>query len=128
MRPTPLRLSRHRSWRRGLSVPARHHLRSQTRRTRARPRAEQGNAKAQYNLGAMYANGLGVPQDYATTVSWYRRAAEQGLVEAQCKLGVMYAKGQGVPQNYAVAASWFLIAAEQGDAWAQDMLGLLYEN
>jgi uncharacterized protein len=61
-----------------------------------RPRAEQGNAKAQYNLGAMYANGLGVPQDYATTVSWYRRAAEQGLVEAQCKLGVMYAKGQGV--------------------------------
>ncbi|MDA0238165.1 MAG: hypothetical protein O3B03_06590, partial [Proteobacteria bacterium] len=26
--------------------------------------AEQGNAKAQYNLGLMYDNGQGVPQDY----------------------------------------------------------------
>ncbi len=25
--------------------------------------AEQGNAKAQYNLGIMYVNGEGVPQD-----------------------------------------------------------------
>ena len=28
-----------------------------------RPLAEQGNAKAQYNLGVMYRNGQGVPQD-----------------------------------------------------------------
>ena len=27
------------------------------------PLAKQGNAIAQYNLGVMYANGLGVPQD-----------------------------------------------------------------
>ena len=26
--------------------------------------AEQGIASAQYNLGVMYANGQGVPQDY----------------------------------------------------------------
>ena len=26
--------------------------------------AEQGSAGAQFNLGAMYANGRGVPQDY----------------------------------------------------------------
>jgi len=30
-----------------------------------RPPAEQGNAEAQYNLGVMYAEGDGVPQDYA---------------------------------------------------------------
>ena len=29
-----------------------------------RPIAEQGNADAQYNLGNMYYNGRGVPQDY----------------------------------------------------------------
>ena len=28
-----------------------------------RKTAEQGNAKAQYNLGIMYVNGEGVPQD-----------------------------------------------------------------
>ncbi len=30
-----------------------------------RPLAEQGNAGAQHNLGVMYYNGHGVPQDYA---------------------------------------------------------------
>ncbi len=29
-----------------------------------RPLAEQGDADAQFNLGLMYANGEGVPQDY----------------------------------------------------------------
>ena len=41
-------------------------------------RAEQGNAAAQYNLGVMYDNGEGVPQDYAEAAKWYRLAAEQG--------------------------------------------------
>ena len=40
--------------------------------------ADQGHAKAQYNLGVMYDNGDGVPQDYAEAVSWYRLAADQG--------------------------------------------------
>ena len=42
------------------------------------PLAEQGDARAQYNLGVMYAEGEGVPQDYKAAVQWYRRAAEQG--------------------------------------------------
>ena len=41
-------------------------------------RAEQGNAAAQYNLGVMYDNGEGVPQDYAEAAKSYRLAAEQG--------------------------------------------------
>lgn len=32
--------------------------------------AAQGYAKAQYNLGVMYDNGQGVPQDYAEAVRW----------------------------------------------------------
>ena len=40
--------------------------------------AEQGDAAAQHTLGIMYANGLGVPQDDAEAVRWYRLAAEQG--------------------------------------------------
>jgi uncharacterized protein len=52
--------------------------------------AEQGVAQAQYNLGIIYLNGLGVPQDYAETAQWFRQAAEQGLAQAQYNLGVMY--------------------------------------
>ncbi len=34
------------------------------------PLAEQGDAVAQYNLGLMYDNGLGVQQDLAEAVKW----------------------------------------------------------
>ena len=48
-----------------------------------RPFAEQGDAVAQSNLGAMYYNGQGVSQDYKTALKWYTLAAEQGDVSAQ---------------------------------------------
>jgi TPR repeat protein len=38
-----------------------------------RPLAEAGDASAQYNLGVMYANGEGVPEDDAEAVKWYRK-------------------------------------------------------
>ena len=41
--------------------------------------AEQGHASAQYNLGFMYNNGRGVPQDDKTAVKWHTLAAEQGM-------------------------------------------------
>ncbi len=38
--------------------------------------AEQGNAEAQYNLGYMYGEGLGVPQDdYVQAHMWLNIAA-----------------------------------------------------
>ena len=76
-----------------------------------RPLAEQGNAIAQYNLGIMYNEGQGVPQDYAEAVGWYRKAAEKGYATAQHKLGVMYGKGLGVPQDEAQAYMWFKLAS-----------------
>ena len=44
-----------------------------------RPFANQGYAAAQFNLGIMYDEGQGVPQDYAEALKWYRKAAEQGV-------------------------------------------------
>ena len=49
--------------------------------------AEQGDAVAQFNLGVMYDEGDGVPQDYATALKWYRLAAEQGHADAQQQYG-----------------------------------------
>ena len=43
-----------------------------------RPLAEAGNAVAQYNLGQMYANGEGVPEDYVQAYAWHNLAAAQG--------------------------------------------------
>ena len=82
--------------------------------------AASGVAVAQYGLGGLYFDGLGVLQDYAQAAFWYRKAAEQGDLGAQYKLGVLYCYGLGVPQDYAQAAAWFRKATEQADAVAQD--------
>jgi TPR repeat protein len=92
------------------------------------PLAQQGDAGAQFLLGALYAQGQGVPQDYGQAVQWFRRAAEQGHVAAQYNLGVRYHEGRGVPQDSPQAAAWFQRAAQQGFARAQYNLGVLYAN
>jgi uncharacterized protein len=78
------------------------------------PLADKGDANSQYNLGMLYARGLGLPQDYRKAVEWYEKAAAQGVAAAQYNLGVIYANGQGgVPQNVAEARKWFQKAAEK---------------
>ena len=93
-----------------------------------RPLAEQGNAFAQFNLGAMYNYGQGVLQDYKEAVKWYRLAAEQGNAFAQFNLCGMYHNGHGVTQDYKEAIKWCRLAAEQGHASAQANLGVMYKN
>ena len=40
--------------------------------------AEQGDAEAQYNLGVMYREGMGVTEDDVQAIYWFTKAAEQG--------------------------------------------------
>ena len=82
--------------------------------------AEQGDALAQNNLGAMYDNGEGVPQDYAEAVKWYRLAAEQGYALAQNNLGLMYEDGHGVPRDYVRAHMWLNLAASRYPATVKE--------
>ena len=90
--------------------------------------ADQGNAVAQFYLGAMFSMGEGVKQDDVQAVKWFRLAADQGDADAQFALGLMFANGQGVPQNHAEAVKWFRLAADQGNASAQYNLGAMYNN
>lgn len=84
------------------------------------PIAELGNAEAQFNLGSLYYQGRGVPQDYTEAVKWLRKAAEQGHTFAQVTLGTIYAEGVqgGVEQDYPQALMWFVFAAAMGDTEA----------
>ncbi len=87
-----------------------------------RPLAEQGEARSQVSLGAMYE----LTQDYAAAVSWFRKAADQDDAQAQTMLGNVYFSGKGVPQDYGQAAAWFRKAADQGYAAGQSLLGVMY--
>ena len=79
------------------------------------PLAEQGNAMAQFNLGAMYDFGDGVPENDKTAVKWYTLAAEQGYAIAQRYLGAMYDFGDGVPENDKTAVKWYNLASYNGN-------------
>ena len=79
------------------------------------PYAEQGDASAQYNLGQMYYEGQGVPQNYKEAVKWYRLAAEQGNASAQSNLAGNYYQGLGVPKDYVSAHMWINLAASNGE-------------
>jgi uncharacterized protein len=92
-----------------------------------RPLADEGDAAAQNGLGFMYANGQGVPQNYAEAMKWYHKAADQGNATAQTNLGFEYAEGRGVPQDYSEALKWWRQAADQDDPKAQYNLGVMYD-
>jgi len=86
-----------------------------------RPLAEQGDAVAQNNLGAVYYNGQGVPQDYVQARQWFEKAVAQGDANAQFNLGVLYYKGQGVLHDYVQAHMWSSLAAANGNKKAVDL-------
>jgi uncharacterized protein len=83
-----------------------------------RPLAAEGDARAQYNVGVMYEEGLGVPIDYTEAVGWLLQAAEQGNSEAKNHLGFLYLYGRGVSQDYVSAHMWFDLAASEGNVRA----------
>src|SRR5918911_1031109 len=58
------------------------------------PLAEAGDAPSQFNLGLMYLDGTGVPQNDEKAVEWFRRSADQGYAKAQGNLGALYATGR----------------------------------
>jgi hypothetical protein len=91
-----------------------------------KPLAEAGNAQAEYNIAALYDNGLGVGQDRQQAIHWYQSSAEQGYPFAEYNLGAHYAAGEGTPQDYAQAAIWLKKAADHGVAMAQFGLARLY--
>ena len=55
--------------------------------------AVQGHTDAQFNLGVMYVQGIGMTQDNARAPRWYRKAAEQNVADSQKNLGFIVCCG-----------------------------------
>ena len=90
--------------------------------------SRSGRSEAQVNLGRLYDEGLGVPQDDAEAVKWFRKAADQGNSAGQVSLGLMCYYGQGIPQDDSEAIRWIRKAADQGNVDAMFCLGSMYAN
>lgn len=93
-----------------------------------REAGDQKIANADYNLGVLYHQGLGVEKDLDRALYWYREAAKLGHPEAQYNLGIAHIEGIGTEYNAPLAAAFFESAANQGVVEAAYNLGLIYEN
>jgi TPR repeat protein len=81
--------------------------------------ADKGHSSAQFELGQMFAQGLGVTQQFEEAAHWYLLAAAQGHRQAQFHLGFLYSHGQGVEQSYVKAYQWYCISERCGYALAK---------
>ncbi|EOD32811.1 hypothetical protein EMIHUDRAFT_112149 [Emiliania huxleyi CCMP1516] len=64
-------------------------------------------AAAYSHLGHMYAQGMGVEQDNATALEFFRKGAAKGHAPSQNGLGYMYMQGYGVAQSHSKALQLF---------------------
>jgi localization factor PodJL len=93
-----------------------------------RQAAADGDARAQFEIAAIYTEGRAVSQDYVEAAKWYERAAAQGLVPAQYRLGNLYETGTGVEKNLESAKLWYQRAADAGNRMAMHNLAALYAS
>ena len=93
-----------------------------------RHEALEGDAEAQFELGWLYFQGLGVPEDSAAALKWFTLAAAQGHAEAQAAIGVMYREGYGVLENPSEALNAFRRAANLGSPSGLHYLGMMFYN
>jgi localization factor PodJL len=93
-----------------------------------RKAAADGDARAQFEIAAIYTEGSVVPQDYAEAAKWYERAAAQGFAPAQYRLGSLYEGGKGVEKDLEQARLWYQRAAEAGNRMSMHNLAALYAS
>lgn len=90
--------------------------------------ALKGDAKAQNELGNMYANGSADAQSDNEALVWFEKSANQGYAEAQYNLGTMYQNAIGVDQDFKKAVKYYKLAANQGHSEAKDNLEALCQE
>ena len=88
--------------------------------------AAQGNPIAQYNLGLMYKNGVGVKKDLNEAIGWFIIASDNGHMLAKYALGLSYYHGNGFRKNYQKAMNLFLDASYLGHPASQINVGNMY--
>lgn len=76
---------------------------------------EKGNAKAMYEIGLMYYDGICVDKDHESAATWFKHAADIGYPDAQNKLAMMYWAGNGVEKNDEKAVKWAQLALGIGE-------------
>ncbi|MGB8128927.1 MAG: tetratricopeptide repeat protein [Candidatus Angelobacter sp.] len=85
--------------------------------------ADQGNARAEANIGWMYELGLGIPSNCSEAMNWYRKAVQDGDAIANFNIGRLYGgECSTFPRDPNQAKQWYEKAAALGVSGAAEAL------
>lgn len=96
--------------------------------SRLEERAVLGDPFAQFVLGQMYQDGIGVNKDMQNAIKYYTLATAQQELRAEYTLALIYLEGRGVNPDYQQGISLLRDAAFKGNDYAQYSLALIYEK
>jgi len=96
--------------------------------TALREAAANGDPRAQYEVGMIFAEGKAVPKDSQEAVKWYERSAASGFAAAQYRLGTAFEHGLGVSKDLDQAKLWYLRSAEAGNRMGMHNLAALHAS
>ncbi|MCZ4271587.1 peptidoglycan-binding protein [Maritalea porphyrae] len=96
--------------------------------TALREAAANGDPRAQYEVGMIFAEGKAVPKDSQEAVKWFERSAATGFAAAQYRLGTAFEHGLGVNKDLDQAKLWYLRSAEAGNRMGMHNLAALHAS
>jgi len=76
-------------------------------------------------LGALHAEGVGLPQDFEAAAQWFYKGADRGDATALYHLGTLQLGGLGMPSDPQAAFKRYREAATRGSGAASLQLGIL---
>ena len=88
--------------------------------------AANGDARANYNLGIMYREGLGVGQDDIEALTHFIAAAEDGHMLGNYAVGLAFLRGRGSDVDAETALSYLKEATLLGHALSPVEMGRIY--
>lgn len=92
-----------------------------------RPLADAGMARAQHQIGWLYANGNGLRVNLEAAIEWWTRAAQSGHADSAFAIGMAFLNGEPgeLEQDFAKASEWLVRSADDGSADAPEILNRL---
>lgn len=91
-------------------------------------RAALGDSTAQFSLGQLYQDGIGINKNVQDAIKYYELASAQQDLRAEYNLGLLYLEGNGIPADYPKAESLLRDAAFKGNELAQFVIGRTNEQ
>ena len=88
--------------------------------------ATNGDAKAQYNMGIFYRDGVEVKRNKLEALRWFLKAASGGNMLAEYAAGLAFYRGHGSAPDPQTALEYFLKATLKGHATAPLHIGRQY--